>query len=166
MNEEEQVPQDMKQYYVLGIVVLIAVVVAGYLLRPKSGSPLTTPADQNAAVVATPTPGPITKLGCDLQYYNPRIGFPEYYLSVEGGDLSSATNVDCVFTASQSGKIVATEKATSPLTDKPQRGGSTFRCTTNAVKLTPRVVSVVNVELKDDKGATASCSAPFVFVAP
>lgn len=164
MNEEEQSSPDMKQYYVLGAVVLIAVVIAGYLLKPKNVTP--APAVSETVPMATPVPGPITKLGCDTQYFNPKVGFSEYYLSVEGGDLSAATSVDCTFTASQSGKIVATTKITSPLTDKPERAGKTFRCTTKATALTPRVATIVTVALSDDKGGSASCSAPFVFPAP
>lgn len=166
MNEaEKHEGEDMKQYYVLGLVVLIAVVVAGYMLRNKSATPATSPTQQEAAV-PTPTPGPITKLACDTQYYNPKVGFAEYYLSVEGGDLSKASKVDCVYTVTANGKGVATSSGTSPLTDKPQRGGGTFRCTTKAIALKPGVPMIVDVELKDDVGATATCSAPFVFPAP
>ncbi len=165
---EEETPmetQDMKQYYVLGIVVLVAVVIAGYILRSKSNKSATAPTEVGQVVV-TPTPGPITKLGCDTQYFNPKIGFPEYYFSVEGADLSNASSVDCTISASQSGKIVATSKVTSPMTDKPERGGKTFRCTTKAIALTPQLETVIEVELKDDLGVTASCSAPFVMPAP
>lgn len=165
MAGEETEKQDMKQYYVLGIVVLIAVVVAGYMLRPKSG-PITSPTPQDQPALPTPTPGPITRLACDVQYFNPKIGFPEYYLSVEGGDVSSASKVECTFTASVKDKVIATTKVSSPLTDKPQRGGSTFRCTTKAVALEPGVPSVVDVALKDDLGATATCSGAFTFPSP
>lgn len=164
MNEQEA-PQDMKQYYVLGIVVLIAIVVAGYMLRPKTGSVTPgTPAQQT--LIPTPTPGPITKLACDVQYFNPKIGFPEYYLSVEGGDVSQAATVDCTFTVSIKNKEVGSAKITSPLTDKPERGGGTFRCTTKAIALEPSVPSVVDVVLKDDLGETATCSGVFAFTAP
>lgn len=159
----------MKQYYVLGIIVLIAVVVAGYLLRPKTNTPTTTsPAGEQAQTnpAATPTPGPITKLACDSAWYNPKIGFAEYYLSVGGGDLSTANKVSCEFTVTVAGKETAVVSASSPLTSAPDRGGSTFRCTTAATALTPRVASIVNIALKDDLGATATCSAPFVFPAP
>jgi len=52
------------------------------------------------------------------------------------------------------------------MTDKPERGGKTFRCTTKAIALTPQLETVIEVELKDDLGVTASCSAPFVMPAP
>lgn len=169
MNDTEQTPaQDMKQYYVLGIVVLVAIVVAGYMLRPKTGGSETTAptATQTQPAVPTPTPGPITKLGCDVQYFNPKIGFPEYYLSVEGADVSSATQVECTFTTSVKNKEEAVVKITSPMTSSPQRGGSTFRCTTQATPLTPGVPSVVDVALKDNLGSTATCSGAFTFPTP
>lgn len=169
MNETENQEQDnMKQYYVLGAVVLVAVVVAGYMLRPKTGGAVTTPTPTTQAVVPTPTPGPITKLACDTQYYNPKIGFNQYYLSVEGGDPSTANKVDCNFTvvSTKDTKTLATAVASSPLTSQPERGGSTFRCTTKATEITPTVQTTVLVDLKDDTGATATCSAPFVFPAP
>lgn len=164
MNEEQSQPPGAKQYYILGFIVLIAVVVAGYLLRGKSSAPIPTPP---AGVFApTPTPGPITGLACDMQYYNPVLGFPKYYLSAEGGDLSSAKKVDCTFTVSVDNKVVATQSVSSPLTDKPQRGGSTFRCTTAAIELTPNTPTVVDVILKDDLKASATCTATFLLPAP
>src|SRR5258706_3847854 len=98
MEEAEQIEsQNMNQYYILGAVVLVAVVVAGYLLRSKSSSSVPSPVAE-VVPTATPTPGPITGLACDTQYYNPVIGFSKYYLSVEGGDISKASKVDCAFT--------------------------------------------------------------------
>lgn len=166
MNEEEQAqPMGTKQYYVLGLIVLIAVIVAGYLLRSKSTStPAPTPTAQ--VLAPTPTPGPITGLACDMQYYNPVLGFAKYYLSAEGGDLSSATKVDCIFTISVDNKVVATHSVSSPLTDKPQRGGSTFRCTTPSIQLTPNIPTVVDVVLKDDLKASSTCSSTFILPAP
>lgn len=167
MNDiQEPVQQDMKQYYVLGVVVLIAIAVAAFLLRPKNTTMTNTEPVAQEQAAPSPTPGPITRLGCDNQFYNQVIGFPKYYLSVEGGDVTGATRVDCTFTVKAGGKDIATAQATSPLTDKPQRGGSTFRCTSAALELTPRVPSTVTVQLKDDQGATASCTGAFVFPAP
>lgn len=171
MTETTPAPQpqqnDMKQYYVLGFIVLVAVIVAGYLLMPKQSATTTTPVAQTENTpVATPTPGPITALSCDTQYYNPVIGFPKYYLSVEGGDVSPAAKVDCTFTVSAANKVVATETTSSPLTEKPQRGGSTFRCTTKALDLTPNVPTKVDVALKDDAKGTSSCSAIFLLPTP
>ncbi len=155
-----------KQYYVLGIIVLIAIVVAGYLLRGKSATPAATPTPVADVTTPTPTPGPITGLGCDTQYYNPVIGLPKYYLSVEGGDISTATKVDCTFTVTVDNKLVATQTTSSPLTDKPQRGGGTFRCTTPSIEITPNIPTVVDITLKDDLKASSTCSSTFLFPAP
>ncbi|MCX6791813.1 MAG: hypothetical protein NT149_02130 [Candidatus Gottesmanbacteria bacterium] len=165
-NQEQSQPMGTKQYYILGFIVLIAIVVAGYLLRGKSTTPAATPTPVAGVTTPTPTPGPITQLACDTQYYNPVVGFPKYYLSIEGGDLSTAKKVDCTFTVSVDNKLVATQTTTSPLTDKPQRGGSTFRCTTPAISLTPNVPTVVDVALKDDLNASSTCSSTFLFPAP
>ena len=163
-NEAQSQTADTKQYYILGFIVLIAIVLAGYLLRGKSTTPTLTPVAQ--VITPTPTPGPITKLACDRQYYNPMIGFTKYYLSAEGGDLSAAKTVDCTITVSVDSKVVATQTATSPLTDQPQRGGSTFRCTTPAINLAANTPTVVDVVLKDDLNASATCSSTFQFPAP
>lgn len=165
MEEGEAQPKSSTQYYIVGFIVLVAVIVAGYLLRNKATIPeMTTPVTE--AITATPTPGPITKLACDTQYYNPVVGFPRYYLSVEGGDLPTAKTVTCQFTVSVDDKVVATETATSPLTDKPQRGGGTFRCTTSALDLAPNTPTVVDVVLVDDQQTSATCGATFLLPTP
>ena len=147
-------------YYVLGAIVLVAVIGAGYMLRPKT-SDTTTPAPVAMAPAPTPTPGPITRLACDTQYYNPVLGFPKYYLSEQGGDVTGATKVDCAMTMSQENKVVATQTVTSPLTANPARGGSEFKCTTPGIELKPTVPTKVDVVLTDDQGAKATCSASF-----
>ncbi len=149
--------------YVIGAILVVAVVAGAWYFRSK-GTPNTvveTGGQQEA--VMSPAPGPITALGCDQQYYNPRVGFPEYYLSVEGGDVSSASKVTCVMTASVDGKVVTKATVNSPLTESPARGGSTFRCTTQPIELAANVPTVVDVLLTDDKGASATCSATFTF---
>ena len=163
-NQEQSQSMGTKQYYVLGLIVLVAVIVAGYLLRGKSTTPAVTPTP--IVQDPTPIPGPITQLACDRQYYNPVVGFPKYYLSVEGGDLSTAKKVDCTFTISVDNKVVATQTSSSPLTDIPQRGGGTFRCSTPGIELTPNTPTVVDVVLKDDLKASSTCSSTFLFPAP
>jgi hypothetical protein len=155
---ENQPSNNSSLYYVLGAIVLVAVIGAGYLLRPKSG-----PAQQavQPAPVATPTPGPITRLACENQYYNPVLGFPKYYFSVEGADPAGPTTVECTMTVSQQNKLVTTEKVNAPLLAKPERNGNVFKCITSGVELTPNVVTKVEVALKDDQGAKATCSALF-----
>jgi hypothetical protein len=146
-------------YYVLGAIVLVAVIGAGYMLRPKSAGTSKTPTAM--APQATPTPGPINRLACDTQYYNPVIGFSKYYLSVKGGDVAGATTVECTTTVSQDNKVVATDKSSSPLTANPSRGGSEFTCSTQALELKPTVPTKVDIALRDDQGARATCSAVF-----
>jgi len=147
-------------YYVLGAIVLVAVIAAGYLLRPKTTTE--TPAAQQAAVpMATPTLGPITRLGCDYQYYNPVVGFPKYYISAQGADVTGATSVECAFTFTQAGQVVGTQTISSPLSAEPVRSGSVFKCTTPGVELKPLIPTKVDVALKDDQGAKATCSAMF-----
>lgn len=149
--------------YVVGAVLVVAVVAGAWYFRTKgTKSTMVEPGGQQVAV-ATPTPGPITGLGCDQIYYNPKVGFTEYYLSAEGGDISDAEKVTCTFTASVDGIEVATATAQGPLTDAPQRGGKTFKCTTKAVGLEPNVETIIDVVLKDDLKVSSTCSATFTF---
>lgn len=144
-------------YYIIGAVVLVLVVAVGYAMRPKPAAPVTpvTPA------APTPTPGPISALGCERQYYNPKIGFTSYYLSVEGVDVKGASKIDCVISIEAGGKVIKTENVTSQVIQAPERNGVTFRCTTPELELEPKVPTTVNVALKDDLKASSSCSALF-----
>jgi hypothetical protein len=159
MEKETMEPTNNLMSYVLGGLLVLAVVAGGYFLRPKS----TTQSNGQASATpaATPTPGTISKLGCDTQYYNPVIGFSKYYLSVEGGDIGDASEVECTTTVTQEGKVVATEKVSVPLTDKAERSGKVFKCSTSALELKPTVPTKVDIRLKDDTGATATCGALF-----
>ena len=151
-------------YYIVGALVVVAIAVGAYFLRPKSTSETapTTPtaASEQQPVVAT---GPISQLACESQYYNPVIGFPKYYVSVQGVDVPSAKKVDCTFTISVSGKTVATESASSNLLAAPERNGGIFRCTTKALELEKKIPTKVDVEVKDDLGTTVGCSRSFSF---
>ncbi|MBU1327327.1 hypothetical protein KKB64_02385 [Patescibacteria group bacterium] len=161
--QQQNAGTDKTMSYVIGGVVLLAIVGGAYFFRQKPAP--ANPAPQTITVVATPTPtlGPITGLACDTQYYNPVIGFNKYYLSVEGGDVSTAKTVDCVFAARIGDNVIATASISSPLTNQPQRGGSTFRCTTEALPMEPNMPTTVDVVLTDDLKASSSCSATFVF---
>jgi hypothetical protein len=167
MEEETMENQNNTLYYIIGAVVLVAVIGAGYLLRPK---PTTAPAPQaagQAVPITTPNTAPISKLVCDTQYYNPVIAFPRYYFSVEGGDVAGATKVDCKFSMTQENKIVATEAvSTSQLTAKPERNGNVFKCTSSSLELKPNVPTKVDVVLTDDKDAKATCSSLFLLPKP
>ena len=149
--------------YVIGAVLVIAVIGGALYFRSnKNTAPTVEPVTQ-ATPMISPTPGPITGLICDKQYYNQKIGFSQYYLSVEGGDLVEAKTVTCDFTAKVKGAVVATATGESPLSDAPQRGGSTFRCTTKATDITPNVATAIDVVLKDDLGKISTCTATFTF---
>lgn len=162
-TSEQAVESPSMMTYTIGAVLVIAVVAGAWYFRTKgTKSTIVEPGGQPIAAT-TPTPGPITELGCDQQYYNPKVAFNEYYLSAEGGDIAESEKVTCTFTASIDGKEVATATAQGPLTDAPQRGGKTFKCTTKAVALEPNVETVVDVRLTDDLNATATCSATFTF---
>jgi hypothetical protein len=147
-------------YYILGAIVLVAVIGAGYLLRPKSASP-GGQAQQTVTPTVSPTPGPITRLACENQYYNPVLGFPKYYFSVEGADLTGPSSVDCTMTVWQENKIVSTEKSTVYLLAKPERNGNVFKCSSTGIEVKPAIPTKVEVSLRDDQGAKATCSAIF-----
>lgn len=149
--------------YVVGAVLVVAVVAGAWYFRSKGSKSMTVEPTGQPVAEVSPTPGPITALGCDQQYYNPRVGFPDYYLSVEGGDVSNAKKVTCEFTVSVDDKVVSKTTVSSPLTDAPARGGSTFRCTTQPLELAANVPTVVDVRLSDDLKANSSCSATFTF---
>lgn len=159
-TQEEETGGSM-MYYVIGILVVVAIGVGVFVLRPKS-APAQPPVVETP-VVATPTPGPITGLACDRQYYNPVIGFAKYYLSVDGVDLAPATNVDCEFTVKVGTNVMATASAQGELTPARDRNGQTFKCTTKALELTPKVATVVDVTVKNNMNVSNTCTASFVF---
>ena len=162
-TSEETMAAPSMMTYAIGAVLVVAVVAGAWYFRSKGTPNTVVETGGEQAAVMSPAPGPITALGCDQQYYNPRVGFPEYYLSVEGGDVSSANKVTCEFTTSVNGKIVSEATVSSPLTDAPARGGSTVRCTTKPMELEANIPTIVDVRISDDLGASASCSATFTF---
>ncbi len=149
--------------YVVGAVLIVAVVLGAWFFRSKGTKNTMVEPTGQPVVAVSPTPGPITKLACDQQYFNPRIGYPEYYLSVEGGDVSAAKEVTCEFAVSVDGKEISKTTVKSPLTASPQRGGSTFRCTTKPLEIAANIPTTVDVVIKDDLKASSSCSAAFTF---
>lgn len=165
-KNEEVIESPSTMTYVIGAIVVVAVIAGAWYFRSKGTKTTIIQPTGEPAAVATPPAGPITGLNCDQQYYNPKIGFSEYYLSAAGGDLKGAREVTCTFTASVDGEVIATATAVGPLSAAPQRGGGTFTCTTNAMKLEPNVPTVVDVVLKDDLKATSTCSATFNFPRP
>jgi hypothetical protein len=162
MENEHNLPDkgDTSTVYVIGAIVVVAVIIAAILLWPKKPE------------VATPTPQPevtqpaveektnFTKLTCEKQWFNPVIGMPKYYLSVEGGDINSVNATECTFTLTNKEKVVVTERTNAVFKPAPERGGSSFMCTTKAVELPkgtgPMTMTVV---VKNDQGQTATCPA-------
>ena len=169
MEEQEQTPQTSSSltYYILGAVVLVLIVGGVYFFRPKSsGTPAPTLNEVMAPVEVSPTPGPITGLACERQWYNPVVGFAKYFLGVEGADLMTTKKVMCGFTVSVSGKVVATTSAQSALTESVSRGGGTFSCVSPSLELEPNVPTVVDLILTNDAKQTASCTQTFVLPQP
>jgi hypothetical protein len=157
--EKEQTTQtegDSSIVYIIGAVIIVAVIVAGVLLWPK---PKTQEAGTTTPVVEQKKT--ITKLGCDTQWFNPKIGFPEYYLSAEGSALSTSKTVDCTFTITSNldGKVIATEKIPAIMTEAAERGGQTFKCTTKAIALLKGTAVTMKTTVMDDLEATAACKA-------
>ena len=168
---EETAPQPSGEnttlYYGIGAAVLVLLVAGIYLLRPKQAptSPISQTGGTGAPLVK-PT-GPISGLAWEIQYYNPVIGFPRYYLSAEGSDISGAKTVGCNFTISVAGKQVTDASVQNvQLVDEPSRGGKTFICTTGAVDLEPQVPTIVAVAVTDDLKNTTTCSSTFLFPRP
>ncbi|MBI5614456.1 hypothetical protein HY947_06010 [Candidatus Gottesmanbacteria bacterium] len=161
MNEEQS---SNTSALVVGALIVVAVVgIAFYAMKGKTSPTAENTAEPVKPVVTTaPAPKVITKLSCDTQYYNPVVGFPKYYLSVEGGDVVGSTKVDCTMTVTAKNTKVAVENISSPLTAAPERGGSTFRCTTKGLELEKNVPTKVDVTLTNDLGQTASCTKTFL----
>lgn len=151
---------ETQMYYVIGAVILVVIIAMGYFLWPKS--PSSSPVQTVAPLEPTPTPGPITSLACERQYYNPVIGFPTYFLSVEGVDLSNTKSVTCTTEVRVANRTLVTDSTQSAMTAVPQRNGNVFKCTTKALDLEKNVPITVDVALKDDVNATATCSAEFL----
>ncbi|MFC1647213.1 hypothetical protein ACFL1A_02920, partial [Patescibacteria group bacterium] len=165
MSEETKTTEnDSSIYYVLGGVVLVAAVAGFFLLKPKDKS-MTSP--ETPAVVTqevpAPTPGPITKFDCGKMYYNPVVGFPKYFLSLEGVDVETSGDVNCTYTISVKDKVVASAEVTAPLTEEPSRGGATFRCSTEAIELAKGIATDVEVTSVNPNGEEVSCTQSFVF---
>lgn len=164
-SEKAAKSNDSVIYYILGGVVLVGAVVGFFLLKPKTALPVGG-VEQSAGVVpsvVTETPGPITAFTCDNSYYNPKIGFPEYYLSVEGTDTQNTGSVTCNFSVTVKDQQVATETVTAAYQVVPERGGSTYRCQTKAISLTPNVETDVTVSVTNPAGQEAECVKTFIF---
>lgn len=158
--------ENTTMYYVIGAVVLVAVLVAGYFLRPKPQTPAQQSGQQQQAAVPqgpTPTPGPITGLACENQYYNPVVGVNgQYYLSVEGSDLATSTKETCDFTVTVNRNVIATLSREAQLSANSERGGSIWRCTTDKLTLEKNVPTKVDVTVTNDQSKSVTCTRTFL----
>lgn len=151
-NLSTQTEGDSSIVYIIGAIIIVAVIVAGVLLWPKPKATTMPVVEEKQA---------ITKLNCDSQWYNPKIGFAEYYLSAEGTAITTAKTVDCTFTITGNldGKVIATEKMPAVLTSASERGGQTFRCTTRAIAMPKGTAVTMKTTVMDDLEASAACKA-------
>lgn len=158
-------------FYILGGLIVTAIIVAGFMLMPRGSqetaqeAPVLGQTQTAPAPTATPAVrGPIGSLTCTSQFYNTVNGVAgSYYVSTEGEVPTSGGQVTCVISASVNDQVVATETVTPALNADASRGGSTFRCTTQAMRVTPGVPAKVTTELRDTNGVTASCNRMFMF---
>jgi hypothetical protein len=156
-NETTQTQEgETSSVYIIGAVIVVAIIIAGVLLWPKPKPATTT---TTTPVVEEKTM--ITKLSCDKQWYNPMIGFPKYYLSAEGSALQTSKGVTCMFTvtANADGRILTTESIPGVLRPAEERGGQIFQCVTKAIELVKGEKVTMTTLVKDDQGASASCAA-------
>jgi hypothetical protein len=159
-------------FYIIGGLIVTAIIVAGFVLIPKqSSSQPTAETEQTEPVLGetnnAPQPttpmGPIGSLACEEQFYNTVNGVPQtYYLSTDGEVPTTGGQVTCTISASVNNQIVASEQITPVLVADPSRGGSTFTCSTQGLKLTPGVPTKVTTDLTDANGLTASCNRTFL----
>jgi hypothetical protein len=166
MSESEKNTQsnDNSIYFILGGVVLVAAVAGFFLLKPKTPvAPTagTQPVTQTQPAVQ-PTLAPITKLACEKQYYNPKVGFSEYYLSLEGVDTATTGTISCDYEISVKDKVVKNASVTAELVADATRGGGTFRCITEALALSKGVPTTVAVKVTNPSKATVDCTQTFV----
>lgn len=157
-NEKPISEGDSSIVYIIGAIIVVALVIGGVLLWPK----MKTKAPETTATTSTNVEekAGITKLTCSKQWYNPMIGFSKYYLSAEGDALTTTKAVDCTFTITGAdNKVIATENQPGVLTDVPSRDGKTYICTTKAIDLPKGTKVTMVTSIKDDAGMTASCAA-------
>jgi len=155
-TDVSQTQEDGSLVYVVGAIIVVAVIVAAVLMWPKTKSSETASPTPENKVVIRPT---LTKLVCENEWYNPVVGMPKYYLSAEGGDVSEGKEIECTFTIIKDKETILTEAMKVPVTAALERGGTTFKCTTKALDRIPQNTPLKFVStVKNDEGSTASCS--------
>lgn len=173
MEETTPTPQPQKKdnaiiFYILGGLIITAIIVAGFILMPK-GTTETPQQPVLGETVVVPTaaptaPGPITALSCTDQFYNTVNGVPEnYYLTTAGESPTAAGQVTCTLTATlANNEVLATQVVTPTMSANTERGGNTFRCTTQGLKLRANVPVKVTTELRDANGNVSNCNRTFL----
>jgi len=160
-TDVSQTQEDGSLVYVVGAIIVVAIIVAAVLMWPKTKSSETATPTPETKVVIKPT---LTKLVCESEWFNPVVGLPKYYLSAEGGDVSAGQEVECTFTILKDKETVLTDVVKVPVTAAPERGGTTFKCTTKALDRIPQNTPLKFVSTaKNEDGATASCSGTVTF---
>ncbi|KKS89740.1 MAG: hypothetical protein UV63_C0014G0018 [Microgenomates group bacterium GW2011_GWC1_43_11] len=164
MENKEDVSQTQEEgsiVYVVGAIIVVAVIVAAVLMWPKNKPKETASPTPENKVVTKPT---LTKLVCESEWFNPVVGMPKYYLSAEGGDVSAGTQIECEFTLLKDKEAIIRETKVVPVVQSPERGGTTFKCTTKAVENIPQNTALTFVTtVKNEEGTTASCSGAVTF---
>jgi len=165
-NEENQTQpvEENSLMYIVGAVIVVAVVVAGVIMWPKNKEAKETVVTTPQTETTVPSKTPFTKLVCENEWYNPVIGMPKYYLSAGGGDVKNGT-IECTFNLSNAtGAAVLTEKMTVETTTAVERNGNAFVCTTKALEKIPQNTPLkMNVVVKNNEGQTASCAGMVTF---
>jgi hypothetical protein len=176
MHMEDSTPQPKPNkdnaivFYILGGVIITAIIVAAFLLYPRNPqnppTSNTEPVLGQTATAPTAVPvvkGPIGSLACTEQFYNTVNGVSQtYYLSANGEAPTAAGSVTCTMTVSVNNQVVATNVITPMTSPETDRGGFTFKCTSPGVKLKPGVATKVSYDMKDANGVTATCSRTFL----
>lgn len=159
-------------FYILGGVIITAIIVAAFLLYPRNNGNQTATGDTTQPVLGetatAPTAAPVVKgpigsLTCTSQYYNTVNGVTEtYYLSADGEAPTAAGTVTCTMTVAVNNQVIATNVITPQTQPATERGGFTFKCVSPGTKLKPGVPTKVTYDMKDANGVSATCSRTFL----
>lgn len=152
-----QPPAENTTTYIIGALVVVAAIIAAVMFWPK---PKPVPAPTASQPEVTPAePTTITKFACERQWFNPKLGYQQYYLSSEGVDVVAPASAECTITVLQGDKTLKTEKLPATMIPAPERNGTLIRCTTKALDLPKGTPLTMRSSITNDLGVTASCSA-------
>jgi len=152
-NDQTTQQENSTVVYVIGAMVIVALIVTGYMLWPKGKKSESPEQPKEAQKTETKT---ISGLSCETQWYNPMIGYPKYYISAKGTDLSDSAPIECTFTIKDGAKVIATASATATITIDTERNGVTYICTTKATELT-KGSHILSTSVKNAQGKESMC---------